>query len=179
MRSRFPLDLPHLVDILHRALFAGGDDQPLRPDLERHLRLRWRLVVRVAHRGLDVDKRAQALVLAEVAARRFVARGLVQDLRARVQADKRAHATVVPQPSGFERRANRARLAAVLVHDHFRLHFLTLEARLDEVHLRLHRRQVVLRPALEQEARPDRREVGDLRHVQARCSWAARCTGPP
>ena len=56
--------------------------------------------------------------------------------------------------------------AAVLVHDHVGARLLALEARLDEIHLRLYRRQVVLRAALQQEARADGREVGNLRNVQ-------------
>ena len=75
-------------------------------------------------------------------------------------------AAVVPEASGFKRRADGAGFAAVLVDDHVGLHVLALEARLDEIHLRLHRGQVVLRAALQQEARADGGKVGNLRNVQ-------------
>ena len=72
--------------------------------------------------GLDVDERAQALVLAEVAARGFFARASCTEMFAHgVEADERALAAVVPEASGFERRADRAGFAAVLVHDHIGL----------------------------------------------------------
>ena len=54
----------------------------------------------------------------------------------------------------------------MLVDDHVGLDVLALEARFDEVDLRLHRGQVVLRAALQQEARADGREVRNLRNVQ-------------
>ena len=63
-------------------------------------------------------------------------------------------------------RADRARFAAVLVNDHLGRDVLALEARLDEIHLRLHRRQVVLRAALQQERVPIAEQVRDLRNVQ-------------
>ena len=75
-------------------------------------------------------------------------------------------AAVVPQAPGFERGADGAGFAAVLVDDDVGLHVLALEARLDEIHLRLHRGQVVLRAALQQEAPADGREVRNLRNVQ-------------
>src|SRR5690242_4067473 len=160
------LDAAHFLDVFDRALFAGGDDQPLRAGFERHLGFRWRLVVGADDAGLDVDEGAQALVLAEVATRRFVARGLVLDVLAGFETDEGAHAAVVPETSGFERGADRACLAAVLMHDDVGLNVLALEAALDEVDLRLHGGQVVLCAALEQEALADRREVRNLRHVQ-------------
>ena len=40
------LDAAHLLDVLDRALFAGGDDQPLRAGFQRDLGLHRRLVVR-------------------------------------------------------------------------------------------------------------------------------------
>ena len=73
---------------------------------------------------------------------------------------------MVPQAARFERRTDGAGLAAVLVYDHVGPMLFTFEARLDEIHLRLHRRQVVLRSALQQEAPADGRKVRNLRNVQ-------------
>ncbi len=75
-------------------------------------------------------------------------------------------AAAVEEPARFESRADGARFAAILVDDHVGPRVLSLESRLDEIHLRLHRRQVVLRPALEQEPRPDGRQVRNLRNVE-------------
>ncbi len=83
-----------------------------------------------------------------------------------VQADESGLRAVVPQAPGFERRADGARFAAMLVDDDFGRTFLALEARFDEIDLRLHGGQVVLRAALQQEARADGGEVRDLRNVQ-------------
>ena len=70
--------------------------------------------------GLDVDERAQALVLAEVAAGGFVAGGLVAESSDTAsEPDEGGLPAVVPQPPGFERRADRAGFAAMLVHDDF------------------------------------------------------------
>ena len=113
-----PLDLAHVVDALDGALLAGGDDEALRAGLQRNLGLHRGLVVRIHHRGLHVDERAQALILAEVTAGSFLARGLVTDLRDGVHPDEGGHAAVVPQAARFERGTDGAGLAAVLVDDH-------------------------------------------------------------
>src|ERR1017187_6783065 len=160
------LDVAHFLDVLHRAFFARGDDQALRTGFQRNLGLRWPFVVDVNDVGLDVDERAQALVLAEVAAGGFFARGLVIDVRAGVEADERRLPAVVPEAPGFQPRADRAGLATVLVNNDVGLHVLALEARLDKIHLGLHRGQVVLRAALQQEALADGRQVGNLRNVK-------------
>src|ERR1051326_7856257 len=110
--------------------------------LERNLRLCGRPVIGIHYGGLDVDERAQALVLAEIAARRLIARGLVLNLRAGFETDERALAAVVPQAAGFECGTDPPRLAAMLVDDDLRRVLLAFESRLDEVHLRLHRGEV-------------------------------------
>src|SRR5208283_128234 len=112
------------------------------------------------------DERAQALVLAEVAAGAFVARGLVLNSARGLEADEGGLAAVVEKPSGFQRSPDGAGFAAMLVHDDVRLHVLALEARLDEIHLCFHRSEVVLRAALQQETAADGGEVGNLRNVQ-------------
>src|SRR5204863_4694570 len=90
------LDAAHLLDVFDGALLAGGDDQALRAFLERDFGLRGALIVGWNLVGLDVDERAQALVLAEVAARGFLARGLVLDVGAGVQTDEGGLAAIVP-----------------------------------------------------------------------------------
>ena len=160
------LDDAHLLHVFDSSLFAGGDDQALRAVSERDLGLHRRLVIRVRGSGLDVDEGAQALVLAEVAARGFVARGGEGDGGDLVEADEGGLLAVLPQAHRFEGAADGAGFAAVLVHDDVGLDFLALEARLDEVHLRLDGGQVVLRAALENELAADGRQVGNLRDVE-------------
>ena len=102
------LDVLHLVQIFHRSLFAGGDDQPLLADHQRNLgdpldghKILYRL-------GADIDEGAQAVVLAEIAARGFVARGAVFDLADRVHSDERSLQAVSPQAQRFLRGADGA-----------------------------------------------------------------------
>src|ERR1017187_4644732 len=78
----------------------------------------------------------------------------------------RSDAAVIPEASGFERGANGPGFATMLVHNHVGRRVLALEARFDEIHLRFHGGQVVLRAALQQEARADGGEIGNLRNVQ-------------
>src|SRR5262249_1951830 len=142
------LDAAHVVHVLDRPLLARRNDQPPLVVGLRHLRDKlqrrsarglvaggWRLVTgrwrpltgvrrlatdrRVRH--LDVDERAQAVVLAEVAARRLVARRAIGDAPYRVEPDEARAVAVRVQPARFDGRADRARLAAVLVHDDLRL----------------------------------------------------------
>src|ERR1035437_5030014 len=160
------LDAAHLFDVLDGALFAGGDDQALRAGIEGDLGLGRALIVQWNQVGLDVDERAQALVLAEIAAGGLFTRGLVLDVGAGVETDEGADAAVVPEASGFERGADGSGFAAMLVHNHVGRRILALEARFDEIHLRFHGGQVVLRAALQQEARADGGEVGNLRNIQ-------------
>ncbi len=87
------------------------------PGSERHLGLRAAgSAIGGLGSHLDVDEGAQALVLAEVAARRPRCGGLVGDLGHRIEADEAALLPVLVQAHRFERRADRARLAGVLVH---------------------------------------------------------------
>ena len=165
------LDAAHRVDVFDRPLFAGGDNQALLVGRLRHLRheLDWRGLRFDRHdviAHLDVDERAQAVVLAEVASRRLVARGAIRDAPHRFQTDELRTVTVVPQSAGFHRRTNRAGLAAVFVHDDFRLDLRSAEIRPDEVHFGFHRRQVVLRPALQNEPRAELRQIRNTRDVQ-------------
>ena len=117
------LDVLHVVDIFDHALFAGGDDQALLAVHERNLgdfldRHKRQIVF---GRGSHVDESAQAIVLAEIAARGFIARGAVFDFTHRLESDERRLQSVAPQPQRFHRRADRARFAAVLVDDDFGL----------------------------------------------------------
>src|SRR5580658_3020988 len=115
---------------------------------------------------IDVDKGTQAIVFAEVAAGVFIARGAIANVGHRLQADKRGLLAVLPQAQGLLRGANRTRLATVLVHDNLRHFALGAEARLDEIYFGLYHRQVVLRAALENEARPQRSQIGDAGNVE-------------
>ena len=83
-----------------------------------------------------------------------------------VQPDEGGLASVVPKTAGLQRRPDGAGFAAMLVHDDVGLHVLAFEARLDEIHLGLDGRQVVLRAALQQETPADGREVRNLRNVE-------------
>ena len=55
---------------------------------------------------------------------------------------------ILVDADGFHARADRARLAAVFVHDHFGFLSRAVEVRVNEVHLRLHRGKVLLCPTL-------------------------------
>ena len=162
------LDVLHVVDIFDQALFAGRDDQPLFAVHQRNLGdlLNRNEAQVILGDGADVDERAQAIVLAEIAARGFVARGAVFDLAHRFQSDKRSLLAVAPQAQRLHRRTNGSRLAAEFVDDDFRLLARGAEAVIDEVHFRFHHRHVVLRPALQHETRSQRREIGNAGHVQ-------------
>src|SRR5579862_2502944 len=101
---------------------------------------------------LDVDKRPQASVLAKIAARVFVPRLTVFDFANRIEADERGAHAVLPETHGLGARADRARFAAMLVDDNFRLLVGRAEAAANEVHFRLYDRKIVLRAALQDEA---------------------------
>ncbi len=102
------LDVLHLVDVFHRSLFAGGNNQPL---LARHQR-NFRDPLdgnKVLHRlGANIDERAQTIVLAEIAARAFVARRAVLNLAHGLQPDECCLLAISPQPQRFLRRSNRS-----------------------------------------------------------------------
>ena len=158
------LDVAHVPDVLGRSLLAPGHDEAA--------------VDRLVHIGGDtprprdgradrhVDEGAHAFVLAEVAPRVVVALGLERDALGRVEADERRLASLPPQADGLEARADRAGLAAVLVEHDVGLAHLALEVVADEVDLRLDRRQVALRAALQHEPPAEPREVGRLGHVE-------------
>ena len=80
VQTRF--DAAHGADIFDLSFFAGGDDQSPFASLQRNLRFEYRQ----RRRGLkmvadiDVNEGAQAIVLAEIAARVFVARGAIANL---------------------------------------------------------------------------------------------------
>ena len=90
----------------------------------------------------------------------------IADLLHRIETDEAALPAHLPQPVGLDGRADGAGLAAVLVDNYVGLHALIAEARFDEIDLRLHRGQVVLRPALQNEGPPERRQIGNLRDVK-------------
>ena len=83
------------------------------------------------------------------------------DVDRRIDADERRIAAPLDHAQGLERRADRARLAAVRVD----VDLGAGHALLDVVDLGLDRRQVVLRAALEHVLRAQRRHARDLHHV--------------
>ena len=108
-----------------------------------------------------INERAQAIVLAEIAARIFVAGGAVADVLDRIETDEGSAVAVLVETNGFDASADRARLAAVLMDDDFRLVSDAVEVRVNEVNFRLDRSQVLLRSALQDEARP---QLGEVRN---------------
>ena len=114
----------------------------------------------------DVDECAQAIVLAEIAARCFVARGAVFDLADGIEANECRLLAIPPQAQRFLRRADCARFAAVLVHDDFWLRASGAKAVADEIDLGLYDREIVLRSALQYESRTKRREIGNAGDVE-------------
>src|SRR6185295_10970688 len=113
-----------------------------------------------------VDKRAQAVVLAEVAASVLVAGCAVRNITHGVKPDKAGRSAVAPQPQRLDTRPDRARFAAVLVHDNLRRLPGRAKTRTDEVDFGLHHRQIILRPSLKNESRAQRRQIWNRRHVE-------------
>jgi hypothetical protein len=151
--------------------------------MDLHQRLLGRVHVSAFHRGADVndrqvcrrfrftggvhvDERTQAVVLAEVAARVLVARRAVLDIAHRIEPDEGGLAAVAPQTQRLDARPNGARLPAVFVHDDLGRAVRRAETRTDEVHFRLHHRHIVLRSALQYEARSEVGQVRDARDVE-------------
>ncbi len=108
------LDVLHIIDIFDQAFFAGGDDQALLAVHERDLGdfLDGHEAQIVLGRGADIDERAQAIVLAEIAARSFVARGAVFDLADSLKPDEGSLLAVAPQTQGLDCSADSAGFAA-------------------------------------------------------------------
>src|SRR5258707_4480150 len=129
-------DVFHVVDIFDQPLFAGCNDQPLFAVHQRNFGdfLNGNECHVIFWSGSDSDEGRRAIVLAEVAARAFVARSAILDFSNRIQTAKRRLLAVAPQAHSLRRRADRARLSAELVHDD--LGFLAggAETVVDEIH---------------------------------------------
>ena len=102
---------------------------------------------------IDVDEGAQAIILAEVAARGFVARGAVLNLADRVQADESCLLAISPEPQGFLGRANGAGFSTMFVHNDLRLLASSAKTITDEIHFRLHYCEIILRSSLQHKTR--------------------------
>src|ERR1022692_75886 len=114
---------------------------------------------------IHVDEGAQAIVLAEIAAGIFVPRGAIADLLYRIESDEGSALAVLVETNDLHACSDRARFAAMLVHDDFGFMINAVEMRVNEIDFRLERRQVLLCPALQDEARSQLREVrnaGDI-----------------
>src|SRR5580658_7940290 len=116
--------------------------------------------------GSYIDKGAQTIVLAEMAARLFVASRTVFDLSHGIESDKRGLQPVAPQAERLNGSTDGPRLAAEFVNNNFRLPSRRAEAVVDEVDFRLYYRHVVLRPTLQDETRTQRRKIGNTGHVE-------------
>src|SRR5579862_979615 len=101
----------------------------------------------------DVDKGAQAIVLAEVAARIFVAGGPVFDFSNRLEPDERGARAIAPQAQGFCARANCAGFPAMFVNEDVGLLASSAKTAANEIHFGLHHSEIVLRAALENKPR--------------------------
>src|ERR1700733_5698463 len=150
------LDFFHVIDVLHRALFAGGDNQALLAMHQRNLRDfldgdKAQIILRLRP---NVDESSQAVVLAEMATRLFVARRPILDLSHGVESNERSRLTVSPQAERFLCCANCSRFATVLVHDNLRLLAGCPKAVPDEINLGLYHGEIILRPTLQNKARP-------------------------
>src|SRR5260370_7614310 len=104
---------------------------------------------------IDVDEGTQAIVLAEIAARVFVARCAIAYVRDGVETNKRGLASVVPKAVRLLGCADCAGFTAVLMHDNFRLFAVSAEAGFDEVHLPFHHSHILLSAALQSKARTE------------------------
>ncbi len=166
-RVQARLDAAHGADVLDLSFFAGGDDQATFSGLQRDLRLKHRQrrsrLEMVA--DIHVDEGAQAIVLAEIAAGIFVSRGAIADLLYCIESDEGSAVAVLVKTNGLRASADRARLAAMLVHNNFWIVPDAVEVRVNKIDLGFHRSQVLLCPALQDEARSQLREVrnaGDI-----------------
>jgi hypothetical protein len=120
----------------------------------------------MATRGIYVDERAQAIVLAEVATSVFVARGVIVDICDRFQANEGRLLAVGPEPQGLLRGSNGSGLAAMLMHNDLGLFAICAEAGFDEVHLCLHHGEIILRAALQDKAGAERSQVRDAGYIK-------------
>src|SRR5580692_1107178 len=161
-------DLLHVIDIFDQAFFASRDNQALFAVHQRNLRdlLNWNDAQVILGSGSDVDECAQTIVLAEVAACGFVARGAVLNFAHRLQSDKASLQAIAPQTDRLDRSSDRSGLSAEFVDDDFWFLAGGAEAVVDEVDFRFHHGHVVLRSALQDEARAQCREIGNAGHVQ-------------
>src|SRR5580704_10882182 len=148
------LDVLHIVDIFDLTLFAGGDDQPLLAMHQRNLGdfLYGNKALVVRGRGSYIDKGAQTIVFAEMAARLFVSGRAIVDFSYGIQSDKCGLLAIAPKSQQLCGRANRARFATELVHDDLGFLADSAEAILNEIHFSFHHRHVVLCSALQHEA---------------------------
>src|ERR1700722_1998400 len=124
------------------------------------------MIVARACRHIHVDKSSQAVVLAEIAPCIFIAGSAIANVAHRVQPDERGPLAIVPQAQCFLCSPDGSGLATVLVNDNLRYLALGAEARLDEVHLSLYHRQVVLRAALQNKARTQRSQIWNAGYVE-------------
>src|SRR5215813_1141216 len=161
------LDHAHVVDVFDQPPLAGvADDQPFDAGQNRYLGLARRLRLFRRARNLHVNEGAQTFVLTEKTSRVLVSVRVVADLIDLLEPDEARPQSVIPEPDRLNRRAYRARFATVFVHGNARLNVFAFESRFDEIHLRLDGCQVMLRAALQNEVRAERRDVRDLRDVE-------------
>src|SRR5262249_45169860 len=161
------LDHAHVVDVFDQPPLAGvADDQPFDAGQNRYLGLARRLRLFRRARNLHVDEGAQTFVLTEKTSRVLVSVRVVADLIDLLQPDEARPQSVIPEPDRLNRRAYRARFATVFVHGDARLNVFAFESRFDEIHLRLDGGEVMLRAALQNEVRAERRDVRNLRDVE-------------
>src|SRR5437879_2646655 len=115
---------------------------------------------------IDVDEGTQAIVLAEVAARVFVARSAIADVRDGFETNKRGLPSIVPKAVRLLGCADCAGFTAVLMHDNLRLFAVSAEAGLDEVHLGFDHGEIVLRATLKDKARTEGGQIRNTGNVE-------------
>src|ERR1017187_5618682 len=86
---------------------------------------------------IHVDEGAQAIVLAEIAAGIFVPRGAIADLLYRIESDEGSALAVLVETNDLHACSDRARFAAMLVHDDFGFMINAVEMRVNEIDFRL------------------------------------------
>src|SRR5205814_2484390 len=106
------------------------------------------------------------IVLAEITARGFVARGAVLDLANRVQTDECRLLPVSPQPQRLLSGADRPRFSTVFVHNDFWLLARGPETGANKIHLRLHHCKVILCSALQHKTSAQRGEVRNACYIE-------------
>ena len=124
---------------------------------------------------MHVDEGAQAVILAEIAAGILIARSAIADALDRVEPNKCSLVSILVEAHCLHASSNRAGFAAVLVDDDLGFRLIAAEVRFHEVDFSFHRREILLRAALQDEALAELCQIGNAGNVQKDVLRQHRC----